>query len=106
MQRSLPPLTSLLFTAMVKVTHVPLLPRALREGQTRREAGAQSLWASKRGGRAAEQSGRAFFEALPRGKEGDDALSYHSQHSIICEVSGRYTQWFAVLNASNGGTGG
>jgi len=41
-QFSPPILTSLLFIVMVKVTHAPLLPRALRERQTRREAGAQS----------------------------------------------------------------
>jgi hypothetical protein len=66
---------------------------ALREGQTRHEAGTQSLRASLAEGasQAAEQSGRAFFEALPRGKEGDGAHSYHPWHSVICEVSAGYT---------------
>ena len=73
---------------MVKVTYAPLLPGALRERQTRREAGAQSLRASlQRGSQAAEQSGRASKKALLRGKEGDGALSYHLRRSIICEVS-------------------
>jgi hypothetical protein len=40
-------LTSLLFTVIVEVTHVHPL-EVLREGQTRREAGAQSLRASSR----------------------------------------------------------
>jgi hypothetical protein len=43
---SLPPLTSLLFVVMVTLTHALLLLRTLRERQTRREAGTQSLRAS------------------------------------------------------------
>jgi hypothetical protein len=38
------------------------------------------------GSRAAEQGCRAFFRALPLGKEGQGALSYHPRHSKICEV--------------------
>jgi hypothetical protein len=67
---SLSPLTVLLFTVMIRVTHALLLPRALREGQTRRKTGTQSLRASNRGGRAAEQNEEGLGEALIKGGRG------------------------------------
>jgi hypothetical protein len=65
------------------------IPMAPQQGQTHREAGAQSLGASLGGGRAAERRGedaspiKAAYPDLRRPLPGDKRLSHRGQELVV-----------------------